>query len=308
MLRRTLLMGWAAPALYPELQNPQSPRGRALADFARSLEIKRGIAYVKRPEGEQTLAVYAPRERPAGRVGAVLAFGLSAFRLNETEYRWDLERLMPAPTANLYPPILARRRVVIVANLRTAPGAPWPAQRDDARAALDWVRRNADQLGIDAARVGLFGSSASGNLASLLALTTPERERVRCVCSMAGIYDFEYYAKVDSGDGSLFKNVLGQYLGETQKFFREASPAAYVHAGAPPFLLLHGRQDGRVPFSQMPHFASLLRRAGVAVETVEIDRYQHGPLPGEEPNPGYAETDRRIYTFFDRHLNPENSR
>jgi acetyl esterase/lipase len=319
--RREFLLGCAAPAAaqqrlpYPEEQNPKSPRGKELAEFARSLRIRRGIVYVRRPEGALTLDVYSPAADNGQALPVVIAFGLSAFRINETEYRWDLNRLLPAPTANLYPPILARGRRVAVANLRVAPQSKWPAQIHDAKAAVRWVRRHAAEFAIDPTRIGLFGASASGNLCSLVALTARSGEledpqsddrtptTVRAVCSMAGIYDFEHYQKVDSGDGSLTENVLGSYLGETDRYYREASASTYVKPGAPPFLLLHGRQDRRVPFSQMAHFAALLRRAGVEVETVEIDRYQHGPLPGELPDPGYEVTDRRIYAFFDRHLN-----
>src|SRR5580704_8050858 len=98
MHRRTFLLSCSLPLLaqrsnpndpanpYPEDQHPQSPRGRAIADFARSLNIKRGMVYVTRPEGALTLDVYQPRNRPSRPIPGVLAFGFSAFRKNETSY------------------------------------------------------------------------------------------------------------------------------------------------------------------------------------------------------------------------------
>lgn len=217
--RRAFLFGCAATSAaqqrlpYPEEQHPKSARGKELADFARSLRIQRGTVYVRRAEGPLTLDIYSPAGA-AGSTPAVLAVGLSAFRINETEYRQDADRLPPAPTPNLYPPSLARGSRVVVANLRVAPQSKWPAQIYDTKAALRFVRRNAAEFGIDPNRIGLFGASASGNLCSLVALTgrggdleDPASEdrtpyAVRAVCSMAGIYDFDYYAKVDRGDES----------------------------------------------------------------------------------------------------------
>src|SRR4051794_34581083 len=101
MNRRTFLMSCAAARgfaqsrndpddpsnPYPEEQHPKSERGRALADFARSLKIKRGIEFVKRPEVALTLDIYEPGERPKNAIPCVLSFGLSAFKRNQTNYR-----------------------------------------------------------------------------------------------------------------------------------------------------------------------------------------------------------------------------
>ena len=104
----------------------------------------------------------------------------------------------------------------------------------------------------------------------------------------------------EPGNGSLFVDAIPPYLGKTARLYREASPSHYVHRGAPAFLLTHGLQDERVPYSQMPHFARLLRDKGVHVVTWPINNYQHGAMPGKQPDPGYEETDAAIYRFFDR--------
>jgi hypothetical protein len=52
----------------------------------------------------------------------------------------------------------------------------------------------------------------------------------------------------------------------------------------------------------MTQFAERLKKAGVSVDTVSIDNYQHGPIAGKEPNPDYPALDAKIYGFFEKHL------
>jgi len=298
---------------YLEDQHPASERGKALADFARSLKIQRAIPFVKRKEGELTLSVYQQEKRSPRPIPCILTFGFSAFRLNSTNYRWDLENLPPSPTSNLYPPALARDRVVVVANLRTSSQAMWPAPVHDAKCAMRWIRKNAAMLNIDPERIGLFGASASGNIAALVALTAAKGQledpdgdptiptRARAVCALSTPTDWVYYKNVDPGDKSLFVDVLPPYLGNDDHLYREASPVTYVHDGAPPFFLSHGIQDRRVPYSQMARFAEAMGKRAV-VETLSINNFQHGPIPGKQPDPDYPVTDGKISSFLERYL------
>src|SRR5882724_1578439 len=153
MNRRRFLWWCAAPALAQmvdlpiEEQHPQSTRGREIAAATRSFHIRRGIEYVKRPECALTLDVYSPGAPGSHALPCILAFGLSGWRKNETEYRWNLDKLPPSPTPNLYPPILARNGyVIVVARLRVSAQAKFPAQIHDAKCALRWVRSNAGEI------------------------------------------------------------------------------------------------------------------------------------------------------------------
>jgi acetyl esterase/lipase len=104
--------------------------------------------------------IYAPRDGPAsGRPGVVFFHG-GAFVLGDT-YAEEYRCLRFAGDAGC---------VVVSVEYRLAPEHPYPAAVDDGRAAFDWTRAHAAELGIDPARLAVAGSSAGGALAAALAL------------------------------------------------------------------------------------------------------------------------------------------
>lgn len=300
-----------------EDQHPKSARGRKLAELARSMHIERGIEYVRRPRQTLKLTVYAPGRRESKLLAVLLAFGLAAWVRDEVDYRMDLDHLPPNPTPNIYPPVLVSRGyAVVTAEVRVASEAVFPAQIQDCQQALRWLLANAPSRGFDIHRIGLMGSSASGQLVSLLALMNgakplidesanlPWPLPIKAVLSMSGFYDFVAYRQ-DPGDGTLWPQIQ-DYLGGTYaklpKRYEQASPQHYIHAGAPPFFMYHGIQDRRVPYSQAVRFHKALEDAGVPVVFEPINHYHHGAKPGDVPDPPYTVSDQRIYSFLDRHL------
>jgi acetyl esterase/lipase len=61
--------------------------------------------------------------------------------------------------------------VCVATEYRLAAEAKWPAQIHDVKAALRWMRANADTLGIDPAKIAVSGNSAGGHLSLMLAAT-----------------------------------------------------------------------------------------------------------------------------------------
>jgi acetyl esterase/lipase len=172
---------------------------------------------------------------------------------------------------------------VAVASLtyRLSGQAVFPAPLDDVRAAVRWLRAHAADHGLDATRVGAWGASAGGHLASLLALTADERDAelgdssVQAAVAWFATSDLLRLA-TDEPEGPPPSFVTGpppqppfearllgvQAAADAPDLARAASPVAQVHAGAPPFLIAHGDRDGLVSSVQSLLLFDALRAHG----------------------------------------------
>lgn len=179
------------------------------------------------------------------------------------------------PAANVF---LARAGFVTVsADYRLAPGATFPAQLDDVRATVRWLRAQALKLGIDPQRIGAWGVSAGAHLAGLLGtaaeaeLENPDAEhsaRVQAVGNVSGVMDFLDPA---FNVGPQHLPLFGAPQAQRLELAALASPVTHAGADAPPFLHLHGTHDDEVPVSQARRMHAALQKAGAKSELVELD-------------------------------------
>lgn len=183
--------------------------------------------------------------------------------------------------------------------------APFPAQIEDWKAAVRWLRANASTYNLDPDRIGVWGFSAGGHLAALVGTSggVPELEgdgdnlnvssRVQAVLVVSAPVDFlrgyhdasatptETTPKVLTA----IKMLMGGRIEEHKTTAIEASPLHYVSKNDPPFLIIHGQEDRTVPLAQCQLLAEALKRAGVET-TLEIANGRgHGGLevPGSIP-------------------------
>ena len=171
--------------------------------------------------------------------------------------------------------LLGRAGYVCVASeYRLLPEAPWPSQIHDVKAALRWMRANAEDLGIDPTRIAVEGNSAGAHLA-LLAAGTPGLSALEgsggnpgvstAVAAVAGIYaPTSFFAEGAAREsGGLPFLVLGEG-GEDAAAL--ASPVRHVSASFPPTFLAHGTSDTTVPVSATMRMYEALVEAGVPTE------------------------------------------
>lgn len=179
--------------------------------------------------------------------------------------------------------------VAISVNYRLTGEAPWPAQIEDVKAAVRWLRAHADKHAVDVNRIGAYGNSAGAHLVSLLGLVKqsdglegsgPYQEQsslVQAVCASATPTDFLNWREPGVVPERLGRTFLAGPSDTLRDRARQASPITYARGDAPPFLLIHGTADQTVPISQSDRFAKALRAAGAEqVRYMIFDNETHG--------------------------------
>lgn len=176
--------------------------------------------------------------------------------------------------------LLARYGFVCVASeYRLSGEAVWPAQINDVKAALRWLRANADHYGVDPTKITVSGNSAGAHLALMLAgLADGELEgdgghadASTDVAAVVAIYP-PTQLRVGSHDDAIGL-LLGGAVGREAE--DAASPLSYVHAGYPPTMLVHGNADTVVPVEASFAMYRALVGAGAAVELHVFDGVPH---------------------------------
>jgi acetyl esterase/lipase len=184
--------------------------------------------------------------------------------------------------------------------------ARFPAQLQDANAAIRFLRANAARYKIDPKRVGLWGGSAGGHLTALTAVTCrntdldPAAGKDGCVQAAVtwyGVFDFANLASAPNGNAA-GKQLLGCEETCPDEKIRAVSPVTYIDAKDPPFLLIHGEEDKTVPVAQSHEAEAAFRKAGVPVEAIYIAGVDHSFI-GHTPEETRAATLKATNATFD---------
>jgi len=195
--------------------------------------------------------------------------------------------------------------------------AKFPTQIQDCKAAVRWLRANAEKYNLDPARFGAWGASAGGHLVALLGATKNIAEfenahgnreydsHIQAVVDFYGPTDFlqmDAHAPADSriihdAPDSPESRLIGAPIQENKDKVQKANPITYITKNAPPFLIVHGDKDPAVPLHQSQLLHAALTKAGVSSNLWIIPGAGHGF--GAE----HRDTlERRILAFFDIHL------
>ncbi|HPS33119.1 MAG TPA: alpha/beta hydrolase [Anaerolineaceae bacterium] len=217
-----------------------------------------------------------------------------------------------------------RGYAVVSINYRLSQEAIFPAQIFDCKSALRFVKAHAGEYKLDKERIGLWGGSAGGHLAALLATSegvadledfstgnAEENTRVRAVVVWYGpTYSFlemdAMLAETGNGpsDHSLPESpescLLGAQITQVPELVWKASPAAYITSAAPYFLLQHGYHDPVVPVQQSIKFAAAIEKTA-GKGKVHLDVFENHVMHADP----YFESDENleiVYAFLDKHL------
>src|SRR5215469_4680506 len=169
-------------------------------------------------------------------------------------------------------------------NYRLAPGALWPAQIEDCKAAIRWLKAHANDYGYDPTRIGVIGESAGGHLVAMLGVTSgkskfdvgenlTETSDVNCVIDLFGVSDF-----------APLPNTAGRLLGPDNKnnpdLIKSISPVTYIHKDEPPILIVHGDSDRLAPYEQATRLADALEKVKARYHFHTVVGGGHNPYFG----------------------------
>ncbi len=270
-----------------------------------SVTVHRDIAYVTDGHERQKLDLYVPADTGENLPLIIWVHGGAWRGGNKTHYR---------PMG-----YLSAGYAGASLNYRLSQHAVFPAQIEDVKAAIRWLRANAETYRLDPNRFAAWGSSAGGHLVAMLGTAgdVPEFEvgenlevssKVQAVVDYFGPTDFLQMDAHRLPDGLVHdapdspeSKLVGGPIQAHKDRVAKANPITYVSKDNPPFLIIHGDQDKLVPFHQSVLLKDALEKAGVPVTFYRVEDGGHGWFR----DPKVPELTK---AFLEQHLKPTQSR
>ncbi|MCH2162333.1 MAG: alpha/beta hydrolase [Phycisphaerales bacterium] len=278
----------------PESRLPQSVLGRF------------DLPYAGTDNPRQRLDLYTPRNRGDELLPVLVYIHGGGWMVGR--HRDGLDRLMSFVEHTGY--------AGVSVGYRLSGESTWPAQIHDCKAAIRWIRGNAEHHGLDPDRIVVWGTSSGGHLASMLGVSGGVEELEGALGShldessrVRAVIDFYGPAEIASMQGqtpagcpldhdapdSPESRLLGGPVQEMLQEARNASPRSWVSVDDAPILLVHGDADQLVPCLQSVDFHQSLKDAGVDSTLLRVAGGGHGGFR----NPMI---ERTVRDFLRKHL------
>jgi acetyl esterase/lipase len=263
------------------------------------------IPYKETPEGPLHLDLY----RPAGPGRAPLVVMIHGGGWHQGgRYEMGLSRWAGW--------LAAAGLAVASIDYRLAPRTTYPDSFGDCLDAIDWCVEHADELDVDASRIGLWGDSAGGHLVLLVATSQTRADfagprlaraapALRAVTAWYPPTDLmELHgaeSRAGSGGGGTVRAFVGVDADAEPGRWRETSPIHQVHADVPPTLILQGTRDRLVPHAQATAYEARAREVGGHCELHVVEGGVHG-FERVAPGPEAKAKIERCRDFLLEHL------
>ena len=238
------------------------------------------------------LDIYLPKQEKPSYKAIVVIYGSAWFGNNLKQYGFSA----------LGKQLLEGGFAVIAINHRASSDAAYPAQINDVKAAIRFVRANAAKYKIDASFIGITGFSSGGHLSALAGTTNGVKKQtinkttvdiegnvgnytstssdVSAVVDWFGPIDMALMDNCqkpkdgNSPEAALIKGNPADNL----DMIALLNPITFIDAKDPQFMVIHGEADNVVPHCQSELFAKALKSKGLLNEFVSVPDGQHGPV------------------------------
>jgi acetyl esterase/lipase len=260
-------------------------------------ELEKDVVYGKGGGEDLTLNLARPTDRPGPRPCVLVIHGGGWAAGNKNGHNPQVLELAK------------RGYVAATVGYRFAPKHVFPAQVEDVKCAVRYLRANAEKYGIDKARFGAMGFSAGAHLSMMLGTMdkedglegdggcAEESSKVQAVVAWFGPTDFS--VEYPEASRRIVSTFLGGPLAEKAEVYRRASPVTYVGPGDAATLILQGTKDALVPHDQAVRMVDALTKAGVPGRCELLVGAGHG-WGGEE----LKRTADANWTWLDARLKP----
>lgn len=252
------------------------PAGDARQPLPAGVKRVANQTYTETPQGAQLLDLYLPEKTPSKPLPVVLWIhggGWKNGRKENPQLAW----------------LAAEGYAVVSLGYRLSWAARWPAQLEDARAAIRWLRTNAAKYALDPARIAVSGGSSGANLAGVVGTANAAAgesvsSRVQAVIDFYGASDVLTMPPNVPGPGKTEADLananaaklLGGIVRDRPAAAKSMSTLHLVTRDDPPFLIIHGDKDPQVPIEQSERLHAKLKATGVASELVVLPGAGHG--------------------------------
>ena len=283
------------------------PTTRPAMSLPDGVKVLRDVEYAKVGNRSLIMDIFTPTAASGKMPVIVWIYGCA--------WRGEWRRDASLPGMNTVGALVGRGYTFVNITHRLSSEAVFPAQIEDCKAAIRFLRSNAAKYSLDADHIGVWGGSSGGHLSALLGTSGGAKDlegqvgdnlgvssRVQCVVDYFGPSDMNKFKgqpvwpKVDDLKSPLCL-LVGGLLADKQDLVTKANPITYITKNCPPFFVAHGDKDNSVPFNQSELLVDALKKAGVDVTFEPVKGGGHGFNPEQN-----RRLDPLVNAFLDKHL------